>query len=142
MAANYKPKFRSVSMLANSSSLNDIGPSNYVELNTIDAKALNISTGDKVKVIPATGGDFGGTALVREGIAKGTIGIAFGYGHWEYGAKSYAVEGKEVEGEEVRGQGTHLIQLLDPTIEGIFGFSEVSTGTPSRNGGAYKVEKL
>ena len=141
MAANYKPKFRSVSMLANSSSLNDIGPTNYIEMNTLDAKALNINSGDKLKVIPATGGDFEGTALVREGIAKGTIGIAFGYGHWEYGAKSYTIDGKE-HSDENRGQGSHLVQLLDPTIEGLFGFSEVSTGTPSRNGGAYKVEKL
>jgi hypothetical protein len=35
-----------------------------------------------------------------------------------------------------------LIAITDPSIEGIFGFSEVSTGGPSRNGGAYKVEKL
>lgn len=142
MAANYKPKFRSVSMLANSGSLKDINLSNKVEMNTEDAKAIGISTGDKVKVIPATGGDFEGTALVREGIAKGTIGIAFGYGHWEYGAKSYTIEGTGEQSEEARGHGVHLIQLTDPSIEGIFGFSEVSTGTPSRNGGAYKVQKL
>lgn len=143
MAANYKPKFRSVSLLANSSSLRDINLSNHVEMNTEDAKKLNIVTGDLVKVTPATGGEFEGTALVREGIAKGTIGIAFGYGHWEYGSKSFAIDGKEKEqSDETRGQGVLLVQITDPSIEGIFGFSEVSTGTPSRNGGAYKVEKL
>jgi len=141
MAANYKPKFRSVSLLANSSSLRDINLSNHVEMNTEDAKKLNIVTGDKVKVTPATGGEFEGSALVREGIAKGTIGIAFGYGHWEYGSKSFAIDGKE-QSDETRGQGVLLVQITDPSIEGIFGFSEVSTGTPSRNGGAYKVEKL
>lgn len=141
-AANYKPKFRSVSMLANSSSLKDINLSNKVEINSEDAKALGISTGDKVKVIPATGGEFEGTALVREGIAKGTIGVAYGYGHWEYGAKSFAIEGNGEQSEEERGHGFHLIGITDPSIEGIFGFSEVSTGGPSRNGGAYKVEKL
>ena len=142
VAANYKPKFRSVSMLSNSGSLKDINLSNKVEMNTEDAKALGIGTGDKVKVIPATGGDFEGTALVREGIAKGTIGIAHGYGHWQYGAKPYTIEGSGEQSEEARGHGMHLIQLTDPSIEGIFGFSEVSTGTPSRNGGAYKVQKL
>lgn len=141
-AANYKPKFRSVSMLANSSSLKDINLSNKVEINSEDAKALGISTGDKVKVLPATGGEFEGTALVREGIAKGTIGVAYGYGHWEYGAKSFAIEGNGEQSEEERGHGFHLIGITDPSIEGIFGFSEVSTGGPSRNGGAYKVEKL
>ncbi|WP_326911514.1 molybdopterin dinucleotide binding domain-containing protein [Sedimentibacter sp. MB31-C6] len=140
-AANYKPKFRSVSMLANSSSLKDINLGNKVEMNSEDAKALGISTGDKVKVTPATGGEFEGTALVREGIAKGTIGVAYGYGHWEYGAKSFTIEGKEQSDAE-RGHGFHLIGITDPSIEGIFGFSEVSTGGPSRNGGAYKVEKL
>jgi tetrathionate reductase subunit A len=142
VAANYKPKFRSVSMLANSSSLKDINLSNNVEMNTEDAKALGISTGDKVKVIPATGGEFEGTALVREGIAKGTIGVAYGYGHWEYGAKAFAIEGNEDKSEKERGQGFHLISITDPSIDGIFGFSEVSTGGPSRNGGAYKVQKL
>ena len=142
VAANYKPKFRSVSMLANSSSLKDINLSNNVEMNTEDAKALGISTGDKIKVIPATGGEFEGTALVREGIAKGTIGVAYGYGHWQYGAKAFAIEGNEEQSEKERGQGFHLISITDPSIDGIFGFSEVSTGGPSRNGGAYKVQKL
>jgi len=141
-AANFKPKFRSASMLSNSSSLKDINLSNNVEINTEDAKALGINTGDKVKVIPATGGEFEGTALVREGIAKGTIGIAYGYGHWEYGTKSFEIEGQGEQSEEERGQGSHLISLTDPSIEGIFGFSEVSTGGPARNGGAYRVEKL
>nr|WP_313233431.1 molybdopterin-dependent oxidoreductase [Tissierella praeacuta] len=140
-AANYKPKFRSVSMLVNSSSLRDLNKHNYVELNTEDAKALGISTMDKVKVIPATGGEFVGHALVRPGIAKGTIGIAFGYGHWEYGAKGYSLEGNTQDGNEAIGTGVHLMNLIDPKVKGIFGISESSTGGPGRNGGAYKVEK-
>lgn len=141
MAVTYKAKFRSITTLENSSSLRDINLSNYVEINTEDARKLNIKTGDKVKVIPATGNDFEGTALVREGVAKGTIGIAFGYGHWEYGAKSYTIDGKE-QADTDRGHGVHLVQLTDPSIEGTFGFSETSTGTPARNGGAFRIEKL
>lgn len=141
-SANYKPKFRSISLLTNSSTLRDINKHNYVEINSEDGKALGISTNDKVKVIPATGGEFVGYALVREGIAKGTIGIAFGYGHWEYGAKSYDVDGKVMEGSEDMGAGVHLMSLLDPKVDKLFGISEASTGGPGRNGGAYRIEKV
>lgn len=141
-AANYKPKFRSVSMLENSPSLHDINESNKVEINIDDAKSLGIKTGDSVRVVPATGGAFEGIALVRTGIAKGSIGVAYGYGHWEYGAKSYTIEGEGEQVDKERGKGFHLMNLLDPSIKDIFGFSEASTGGPSRNGGAYRIEKL
>lgn len=143
-SANYKPKFRSISMLANSSILRDINAHNFVEMNSEDGKELGIKTNDKVRVIPATGGDFEGIALVRPGIAKGTVGIAFGYGHWEYGASSHSVDGKEIEGSgsDAIGAGVHLMSLADPTVDKIFGISEASTGGPGRNGGAYKIEKL
>lgn len=141
-SANYKPKFRSVSLLANSSTLRDINKHNYVEINSEDGKSLGIKTNDRVRVIPATGGEFEGIALVRPGIAKGTIGIAFGYGHWEYGAKSHSVDGKAVEGNEDIGAGVHLMSLTDPTVDKFFGISEASTGGPGRNGGAYKIVKI
>lgn len=140
-AANYKPKFRSISMLANSSIFRDLSKHNYIELNTEDAKSMGISTMDRVKVMPATGGEFIGHALVRPGIAKGTIGIAYGYGHWEYGGNSYSIEGKTQIGSEAMGAGVHLMNIIDPKVNGIFGICETSTGTPGRNGGAYKLEK-
>lgn len=141
-SANYKPKFRSISLLANSSSLRDLNKHNFIELNIEDGKSLGISTNDKIRVIPATGGEFEGYALVRPGIAKGTIGIAFGYGHWEYGTKSYNVDGKDIDGNESMGAGVHLMSLVDPKIDKLFGISEASTGGPGRNGGAYRIEKL
>lgn len=140
-AANRKPKFRSISMLTNSSSLRDICKHNFVEMNTEDAKALGIKTMDKVKVIPATGGEFVGYALVRPGIAKGTIGIAFGYGHWEYGTKEYEINGEKYKLEDVE-RGVHLMNLFDPKVNGLFSFSESSTGTANRNGGVFKVERI
>lgn len=140
-AANRKPKFRSVSMLINSSSLRDICKHNFVEMNTEDAKALGIKTMDKVRVIPATGGEFVGYALVRPGIAKGTIGVAFGYGHWEYGTRKFEIDGQE-HGYEDPENGVHLMNLFDPTVKGLFSFSESSTGTANRNGGAFRVEKV
>lgn len=141
-SANYKPKFRSISLLANSSSLRDINSHNFIEINIEDGKALGIASNDKVRVVPATGGEFEGIALVRPGIAKGTIGIAFGYGHWEYGAKTFQVEGEEDQGNDAIGAGVHLTSLFDPRVDKLFGISEASTGGPGRNGGAYRIEKL
>ncbi len=140
-AANHKAKFRSISMLSNTK-LKEINLSNKVQMNTEDARALGIKTGDNVRVIPATGGEFEGQALVRPGIAKGTIGVAYGYGHWEYGAKSFAIDGKEHKADKNIGEGFHLMNLLDPSIKDTFAFSEASTGGPSRSGGAYRLEKL
>lgn len=141
-AANYKGKFRSITMLANSSSLREMGKTNYIEINEVDAKSLGINTGDDIRVTPATGQAFEGKALVRSGIAQGTIGIAFGYGHWEYGARKQQVEGGNMEGEVDRATGVHLLNLLDPKVKGIFGFSESSSGGPGRNGGAYRIERV
>lgn len=140
--ANYKPKFRSISMLDNSPKMRDLGPQNYVEINSEDAKDLGVVSMDEVKVIPASGGEFTGNALVRQGIARGTIGIEYGYGHWEYGAKDFTVDGESQVDTEGKGKGFHLMNLLDPTVDKVFGISESSTGGPGRNGGAYKIEKI
>lgn len=141
--ANYKPKFRSISFLANSPIMRDLNVHNFVEINEEDAGELGISNMDSVKVSLATGGDFTGYALVRPGIGKGNIGIAFGYGHWEYGASDYTVDGETKDAVENADGGVHLLNLMDPKVkEGFFGVSEASTGAPARNGGAYKIEKL
>lgn len=144
-AANYKPKFRSISLLANSMSMRDLNKHNFIEINEEDASELGISNMDSVKVTPATGGDFTGYALVRPGIGKGNIGIAFGYGHWEYGAKDFTVGGETKDAIPNGDAGVHLMNLIDPQVKsdtGLFGISEASTGAPGRNGGAYKIEKV
>ncbi|WP_048601304.1 molybdopterin-dependent oxidoreductase [Rubeoparvulum massiliense] len=142
---SYKANFRSVTMLANSSILTQIHDTNYVEVNIEDAEQLGLKNGDRVKLISATGGEEEGILLARQGVAKGTVAIAFGYGHWQYGVKSYEVGNETIPGDERRGKGVNLarISLLDPTVEaGIMGFSEMSTGIPSRNGGAFRIERV
>ncbi|WP_323413501.1 molybdopterin-dependent oxidoreductase [Desulfitobacterium sp.] len=139
---SYKAKFRSVSMLANTL-LRDLNKTNAIEINPLDAAELNLKNGDKVKLIAATGGEAAGTLLVRQGVSRGTVAVAFGYGHWEYGSKAYQVDGKKNGGDSSIASGVLLsgISLTDPTVKGVFGFSEMSTGGPSRNGGAFRIEK-
>lgn len=141
-AASYKAKFRSASMLVNTS-LKDLNKTNSIEINPEDAAKLGLKDSQKVKLIAATGGEAVGLLKVRQGIARGTVAVAFGYGHWEYGARPYKVGDKTVTGDPSRGTGVNLsaISLTDPKIQAVFGHSEMSTGTAGRNGGAYRIEK-
>ncbi|MCK8823982.1 molybdopterin-dependent oxidoreductase [Fuchsiella alkaliacetigena] len=142
--ANYKAKFRSVTMMPNSPTLQDLGETNYIEINPEDAQNLGFNDGDEVKLVSATGGEVTGTLVVRAGVAKGTIASTFGYGHWQYGAESYWIDNEKIAGDSARGTGINAtgIGLFDPTVDQLFGFSESVTGTPSRNGGAFRLEKL
>ena len=141
---SYKAKFRSVSMLDNSI-LRDIAPTNAVEINDEDAAALGLKTGDEVRVTSVTGGEARGVILARKGIAKGTIAVAFGYGHWEYNTRPYTVGSETVEkrADTLVGMNLVAVSLLDPTFgDKLFGLSEMSSGMCARNGGAYRIEKL
>lgn len=140
---SYKGKFRSATMLVNSI-LRELNSTNYIEINTEDALRLDLKEGDKAKIISATGSEATGIVKVRQGIAVGNIGIAFGYGHWEYGARQYQVGDQKIAGNPASGTGILLngICLIDPTVKaGVYGFAEMLTGNASRNGGAYRIEK-
>ncbi|MBP2667264.1 MAG: anaerobic dehydrogenase, typically selenocysteine-containing, partial [Firmicutes bacterium] len=141
-AVSYKAKFRSISMLANTS-LRNLNKTNAIEVNPQDAEALGLKDGQKVKLIAATGGVAVGLLKTRAGIARGTVAVAFGYGHWEYGARAHQVDGKSAGGDPSIGTGVNLasISLIDPKVKTVFGYSEMSTGTAGRNGGAFRIEK-
>ena len=142
--ASYKAKLRSVSMMVNSSILQSMSPTNYIEINPEDAAQSRLKDGDKVRLISATGSEATGLLRVRQGIARGVVAVTFGYGHWEYGSRSHRIGEKVVGGDSRRAQGVLLsgISLIDPTVKGIFGFSEMPTGGPGRNGGAFRIEKV
>lgn len=141
-AVSYKAKFRSISMLVNTS-LRNLNKTNAIEVNPQDAEALGLKDGQKVKLIAATGGVAVGLLKTRAGIARGTVAVAFGYGHWEYGARAHQVNGKSAGGDPSIGTGVNLasISLIDPKVKTVFGHSEMSTGTAGRNGGAFRIEK-
>lgn len=54
------------------------------KLNPIDADALGINSGDKIR-ISSTTGMLECTAKVWEGVRPGTVAKAYGQGHWAYG---------------------------------------------------------
>ena len=140
-ATNYKARFRSISMLANSPVMRDICPSNFIEVNSDDADELGIRDGDKVNVTNPTGDVMTALAMVRGGVAKGNFGLAHGYGHFAYGAENYEIDGQVTPGNPAIAAGANMTMMLDPTVPGIFPMADPEAGTPGRCGGVFKISK-
>lgn len=136
-----KAKLRGASMLSNCPTLQDLAPSNYVEINKADAAAYGLKNGQKVKVISPTNSAVG-ILRIREGVARGTAAVHFGYGKWEYGGKTHSIGGKEVPGDSARRTGiaTNPLGLADSSLPAPFGLTEVSSGTQGRNGIRVRIE--
>ena len=142
-STNYKPRFRSISMQANNPIMRDLCASNYLEINIEDAAELGIHDGDQVRVTNPTGDVMVGEAMVRAGIAKGTFGVAYGYGHYAYGAKSYSIDGETTNANDAIAAGVHLQTMLDPKVDDgvIYPLVDHDANSPGRSGGMYKIEK-
>lgn len=138
-----KPKLRRVSMMSNAPTLQNIGRTNFIEMNRLDAEDHGFKDGQEVTMESAAN-SARGTLKVREGIARGTLGVHFGFGKWEYGSKDVIIDGKTVAGDLVRGEGTATNQLgiLDSTVDGIVGLSEGTTGSPNRNSIRVKISPV
>lgn len=142
--ANYKARFRTVTMEANSPIMRDLGDRNYLELNEQDAAELGISDGDAIRAVTPTGDAMEGTAWVRAGVARHTIGVAHGYGHRAYGAQDVDIDGKKTPGNPAIGAGFVIQQVVDPVVntgDVVYGVSDNDGSTPMRNGGMFRIEK-
>lgn len=135
-----KPKLRGLSMMSNSPTLQNLARTNFIEMNRLDAEDHGFKDGQEV-TIESSINSAKGKLKVREGIARGTLGVHFGFGKWQYGSKDAVIDGKNVPGDSVRGEGTATNQLglLDHTVDGIVGLSEGTTGSPQRNSIRVKV---
>lgn len=141
-STNYKPRFRSITFLANSPIMRDLCAHNYLELNLDDAADLGIEDGDAIRITNPTGDVMEGEAMVRAGIARGTFGVAYGYGHIGYGAQDVMIEdGESRPGDPAIGAGVHLQTILDPTVEDPYPYVDPEAASPARSGGVYKIEK-
>ena len=137
---SYKSRFRSASTLANVSKLRNIKESNQIQIPRDAATKLGIHDGDKVKIKTPTG-EAEGEAKVRDGLMPGTIAIAFGYGHWEYGAKTYQNGGKNVVGNKKISAGVALNPIIHREKNGNI-VSDPVSGAASRNDTRAKLIKL
>lgn len=141
---NYKPRFRSVSMLANSPIMQDICDHNFLEINLEDARSLGIEDGDRIRISAPTGTPMTGEAMVRAGVARGTFALAFGYGHRAYGAQDVEIEGVGKRPGNPRCGSGVAVEVMDDIVvkEASFPVADLEWSSPGRNGGMYKIEKM
>ena len=96
--------------------LRQVHPHNPISLHKDDAARLGIANGDHIEV-STPGASVRGMALVRSGIAAGTVAIEYGYGHRQLGATAHTIDGKETPHDRQHGAGVNLNDLgfTDPT---------------------------
>ena len=75
----------------------DVAWDDVAKINPLDAAALGIGDGDKIKVTSPTG-ELECTAKLWEGVRPGTLAKSYGQGHWAYGKVAAKVFGVEPRG--------------------------------------------
>jgi len=86
--------------------LRQIWPENRIWMNTADAAARGLKTGDVARIVSATNQEgVIGKVLATEGIMPGVVAVSWHFGHWAYGSRPFTVNGKETGAEPERGAG-------------------------------------
>ena len=110
--------------------LTAIMPENVVLMNTVDATARGLKTGDLVKIVSASNPDgvwdlyngvrvpMIGKVKVTEGIRPGVISFALGFGHFAYGGVDFHIDGVLIQGDARRTRGFHAnaAMRVDPYL--------------------------
>jgi tetrathionate reductase subunit A len=130
-------------MLNNCPTLQVLSDKNYIEINVLDANELGLKDGQKVRIESPTN-ETEGVLKIKEGVSRGTLGISFGYGKWEYGSKDATIDGKVVEGEGIRsvGTATNPLSMVDKSVGEKYGLSDVVSGTHNRSGIRAKIVQI
>jgi tetrathionate reductase subunit A len=88
-------------------------PENAVEISAQDAVALEVETGDKVKVASASHSEgIVGKAKVTQGLMPGVVAISHHYGHWEQHSRPITIDGSEAPFDPSRGAGIQPTQIM------------------------------
>jgi anaerobic selenocysteine-containing dehydrogenase len=93
-------------------------PENFVEISAIDAAAMEVGTGDQVRVVSASSGirEIRGKAKVTQGLKPGVVAISHHYGHWEQSSRPHTLIDDGVEEplghDPSRGAGIQPTQIM------------------------------
>ncbi|MCL4301016.1 MAG: molybdopterin-dependent oxidoreductase [Anaerolineae bacterium] len=99
--------------------LKAVEPSNYLIINSQDARALGLQNGDHVRIVSKTNPDgvwdlgngqtvpMEGAVQVIEGLRPGVVGFSLGFGHWAYGAREVVIDGQTIASDAIRATGLH-----------------------------------
>ncbi len=99
-----------------------IQPGNFVELNSVDAAARGIRTGDQVRVTSRSSPQGAvGVARVTETVRPGVVAVSHHFGHWEMFARPHRVNGADTGFDATRGVGVapNPIMRLDPYLKNV-----------------------
>lgn len=99
-----------------------IRPDNFVEINSADAGARGIRTGDLVRLTSASFGEgLVGLARVTETVRPGVIAVAHHFGHWEMSSRAFQVNGQVTPHDPSRGAGLQstILMRADPTLPNV-----------------------
>jgi anaerobic selenocysteine-containing dehydrogenase len=94
-------------------------PENFVEINSADAAALGVETGDEVKLTsPSNAAGIIGKAKVTEGIRPGVVAVQHSYGHWQVGSVTHKEDGVAQNFDPTRGTGllSNLVMRQDDFV--------------------------
>ena len=143
LMTSYKSNLMS-SMSIGVSRLRQVHPHNPVSIHREDARALGIANGQKLR-IHSPSGSITGVALLREGIARGTVAVEYGYGHFELGARPHRIDGKQMAADAALAAGVNMneIGLVDETRGAhINGWIDTISGAAVRQGLPVRVEAV
>ena len=88
-------------------------PENPVEISAADAAALELETGDWVKLTSRSHSEgIVGRAKVTEGLKPGVVAISHHYGHWEQSSRPMEVDGILTPHDPSRGAGIQPTQIM------------------------------
>ncbi len=117
LLTTYKQAWHSMARTICNPWLVSIQPENFVEMNSSDAAALSIRTGDEVLVTSASHSEGSvGRAYVTETIRPGVVAIAHSFGHWQMSSKAHKVNGADADFDGTRAAGiaANPIMRADP----------------------------
>lgn len=87
-------------------------PENPVEISAVDAAALKIESGDRVRVSSASHRGIEGRAKITQGLKPGVVAISHHYGHWEQSSQPIEVDGEILPYDPSRGAGIQPTQIM------------------------------
>lgn len=88
-------------------------PDNGVQISAVDAAALQVETGDPVRVSSASNTQgIVGKAVVTQRLKPGVIAISHHYGHWEQHSHPLQIDGVATAFDASRGAGIQPTQIM------------------------------
>ncbi|MHC4600026.1 MAG: molybdopterin dinucleotide binding domain-containing protein [Planctomycetota bacterium] len=119
LSNTYKPAWHTQSRTVVCPTLMGLWPENFVEMNTADAAARGIVTGDTVR-LASTSNPTGvvGKALVSDNMAQGVVGVSASFGHWEMHSRAPMLDGGPDGFDPTRAAGVNInpVLELDPNL--------------------------